>query len=178
MRKREEGFTLIEILVAIAIMGILITMISPILNITTQSNMKEKVINEIDSSLAKSVELIKRTARSAKTTSAVNRAIQVTTSSAVTMNVPVEVTAETITNETVIFTYNQTARTISVASGTGTTDVIASNVTAAEFRYVDNKVLTIYIKVDLNGKNVPEAKKEKWKIKEIRDAAVTSLDVE
>jgi prepilin-type N-terminal cleavage/methylation domain-containing protein len=177
MVEKNKGFTLIEILVAIAIMGILVTMISPILDITTKSNMKEKVINEIDASLAKSVELIKRTARSAKTTTARN-AITVTNSNReVTMNVPVDDESSTsgaIKDEVITFRYNSTQRTITAQSGTaGAVDVIASNVSNARFELIQG-VLTIQIAVDLNRAGENEA----WKRREIRDAAVTRLDVE
>lgn len=176
MVKKNKGFTLIEILVAIAIMAILVAMISPILNITTKSNMKEKVINEIDASLAKSVELIKRTARSAKTTSSGN-AITVTSDTEVKMNVPIDDESSTsgaIIDEAITFRYNSTQRTITAQSGTaGSVDVIASNVSNAKFELIQG-VLTIQIAVDLNKTGENEA----WKRKEIRDAAVTRLDVE
>ena len=111
MKNRESGFTLIEILVAIAIMSIMLVMIGGILQSTTRSNEKERIINEIDASLSKSVELIKRTARSAKTVGTTN-AIVVTGGTVVTMNVPTEESDGTIVNTAVTFEYNSTDRAI------------------------------------------------------------------
>ena len=173
MKNRESGFTLIEILVAIAIMSIMLVMIGGILQSTTKSNEKERIINEMDASLAKSVELIKRTARSAKTVGAKN-AIVVTGGTVVTMNVPTEESDGTIVNTSVTFEYNSTDSAITARSGADTTgDVIASNVSDANFAFTQG-VLTMMIEVNLNRAGENEA----WKVREIRDAAVTRLDVE
>lgn len=184
MKKRENGFTLIEIIVAIAILLIMMSMLSPIIQTTVRSNEKEKIINDIDTRLGKTVELIKRTARSAKTKPASSNkgvtlaAIVVSPDhNTVTMNVPIE-NGDNITDAAVTFRYTSPSGIITAQSGTaGAIDVIASNVSRARFEYTQN-VLTIQIKVDLNNKNLPENKKEEWKAKEIRDAAVTRLDVE
>lgn len=180
MEKREKGFTLIEIIVAIAVLVIMISMLSPIIQMTARSNEKEKIINDIDTRLGKTVELIKRTARSAKTIPAASNngvtipAIAVSAdNNTVTMNVPVE-DGDNIRNERVAFSYITPSAIITAQTGTvGAIDVIAPNVSFARFEFIQN-VLTMQIRVDLNRTGESEA----WKIKEIRDAAVTRLDVE
>ena len=144
MKKRERGFTLVEILVAIAIMSIMLVMIGGVLQSTTKSNEKERIINEIDAKLSKAVELIKRTAKSAKKTSPTESGMAIRTSEdkkTITRNVPIG--EDTITDETVIFQYKQTEKVITAKSGTGTEDVIAENISAAEFEKVEIEKTTI-----------------------------------
>ena len=46
--KKEKGFTLIELMVAVAILVIIVGMITPLMNSITRSNKKAQDVNELD----------------------------------------------------------------------------------------------------------------------------------
>lgn len=66
---KEKGFTLVELMVAMAILGILMTMVSPLFrNIISQSETTSK-FDKIDKDLSRTGELIKRVVRASQGTS-------------------------------------------------------------------------------------------------------------
>ncbi len=62
--KREKGFTLIELMVAVAILVIIVGMITPLMNSITRSNKKAQDINELDLNIGKSIDVFKKAVRS------------------------------------------------------------------------------------------------------------------
>ncbi len=67
MNKKEninnKGITLVELMVAVAILGIIASMVTPIMNSVSKANRKLNLQIELDNSLGKSIEIIKRTVR-------------------------------------------------------------------------------------------------------------------
>ena len=178
--KKEKGFTLMELIFALAITAIIASMVGPLLTSMNKVNEKETVINKLDSNLGKAVELIKRTARTAKRDAKVTPqipAIKTSTDGAIIrMNVPIEKNSD-ITQSLVVFRVNGTNLEIGSSDNNSndptTYDVIAENITAHNFRYDDDsRVLRMYLKIDINkyGENYD------WKKREISDSAVTRID--
>lgn len=174
---KEYGFTLVELMVSIAILAIIISMVGPMLSNLNTVNERERVVNKLDSNLGKSIELIKRTARTAKRSGS-TPAIAVTTGGAIRMNVPVdEVDASgNLLQSLVVFRVNGTNLEIGSSNdGTDpvTYDKIAENITAYDFKF-SRRVLRMYLKIDINR----GSENYEWKRREIRDSAVTRIDIE
>lgn len=178
---KEYGFTLVELMVSIAILAIIISMVGPMLSNLNTVNERERVVNKLDSNLGKSIELIKRTARTAKRSGS-TPAIAVTTGGAIRMNVPVdEVDANknptgNLLQSLVVFRVNGTNLEIGSSNdGTNpvTYDKIAENITAYDFKF-SRRVLRMYLKIDINR----GSENYEWKRREIRDSAVTRIDIE
>lgn len=64
---KNKGFTLLEIMIAIGLLGVLTMLIGPTMSNMLKSNTRIRAITKIDMSLGKTLEIIKRTARGAKT---------------------------------------------------------------------------------------------------------------
>lgn len=180
--KNKKGFTLIEVMIAVAILAIIGAMVAPMLQTLNRAHNQEMAVNRIDNSLRKTVDIIKRTARSAKANGVTPAIVVNNNGRQVVMNVPIE-EGNAIVNTTVVFDCTGTAGTqggtITVRSWQEneaepiTVDIIADNVLNANFRY-RNSVLTMWVRVDVNnnGENFD------WKIREIRDSAVTRIDLD
>lgn len=65
--EKEKGFTLLELMIAIAILAILVSMLNPLFSSITKANEKAQEINELDLNLGKTIDVFKRAVRSSKT---------------------------------------------------------------------------------------------------------------
>ncbi len=122
---KSKGFTLLELMIAIAILTILISMLGPLFSSITKANKKSSEITRLDLTLGKSIDVFKRTIRSSKeseksfgnmasTTSGIFLAegnplltafgnpVNGTSSSALVVNVPKLNTSNNIVDERVI----------------------------------------------------------------------------
>ncbi len=63
---KNKGFTLLELMIAIAILTILISMLGPMFSSITKANKKSSEITRLDLTLGKSIDVFKRTIRSSK----------------------------------------------------------------------------------------------------------------
>jgi len=194
---KNKGFTLIELMVAIAILVIIVGMLTPLMTSITKSNKKTQDINQLDLNLGKSVDVFKSAVRSAKTidnnwvvtgsaiylTSSTSAALSSSTitDSAIVINVPKEISTDTYADEKVIFYFDSVNKKLMLNSTTGSSfagvggDVeLVENVKNAFFSYKNN-IATIYleIKLDKNGSDTDEKN-----IKKIRDAAVTRINID
>lgn len=172
--ERKKGFTLMELMFAIAILAIIMSMIAPMLNDINKVNERENIVSKLDSNLGKAIELVKRTARASKRDGA-RPAIAVNgAGDTVTMNVPVEQSGSII-QSIVVFRKSGTELQIgSSTNGIAPTqfDTIAENMDIIEFNF-SRRVLRMYFRVNINktGENYD------WKIREVRDSAVTRIDI-
>lgn len=192
---KNKGFTLLELMVAIAILSILVLMISQIANSTSQAHRKQVVINELEKTLGKSIELIKRTARMAQEAEndynlpadfavASSRLPIIikdgnnneNESTSVIMNYSEEIGISDYRDNQIMYFYDSGTKTLRVKTRIGGSadwvpangDIIAENVDEAIFMY-DESVLRIKITVNVNKSGLPE---EEWKKKTVADAAV------
>ena len=143
--KKEQGVTMIELMVAIALMAILVSMINPIMRSVSKAHKKEETINKIDSSIGKSIDIIKREVRG-------------TTSGGITVSGGGKILTLVQPDNNIIFTIDITNKIVKVG-----TAKLATNITDGSFRYEDG-ILIIYLEVTVNGTT-----------KKIRDAVVTRL---
>lgn len=200
--KREKGFTLIELMVAVAILVIIVGMITPLMNSITRSNKKAQDINELDLNIGKSIDVFKKAVRSSNdmsstfggitgTTSAIylsnssgEVATGVTTSTAIVINVPKEKIGSTTEydDEKVIFYFDAGNKKLMLNSTTNETGnfstvtkpvELVNNVHEAHFGY-ENNIATIYmmVKLDKKGSDTDENN-----FKKVRDAAVTRINI-
>lgn len=192
--KKKIGFTLIELIVAMAILVIIVGMITPLLTSITKSNKKTQEINQLDLNIGKSIDVFKKAVRSSKpigtgtlwntsgsaiylsnsngvpTTSAISTAIVV--------NVPKETATEVYEDEKVIFYTSGTSLMLNSThdssdinfSSVSDPVVLVKDVLQAEFTY-SNNIATIYLRVQMDKKDIND-------FKEIRDAAVTRINIE
>lgn len=198
--KREKGFTLIELMVAVAILVIIVGMITPLMNSITRSNKKAQDINELDLNIGKSIDVFKKAVRSSNVMSTtfggVTSAIYlsnnkngdavtgVTTTTAIVINVPKEKTGSTTEydDEKVIFYFDAGNKKLMLNSTTNETGnfstvtkpvELVNNVHEAHFGY-ENNIATIYMKVKLNKKG---SDTDENNFKKVRDAAVTRINI-
>lgn len=199
--KKEKGFTLIELMVAIAILVIIVGMMTPLMTSITRSNKKAQDINELDLNIGKSIDVFKKAVRSSNdmsstfggitgTTSAIylsnnsgEVATGVTTSTAVVINVPKEQGTNSYVDEKVIFYFdsankklmlNSTDNPVHTSFGGITKPVeLVNNVHEAHFGY-ENNIATIYMKVKLDKKG---SDTDENNFKKVRDAAVTRINI-
>ena len=198
--KREKGFTLIELMVAVAILVIIVGMITPLMNSITRSNKKAQDINELDLNIGKSIDVFKKAVRSSNVMSTtfggVTSAIYlsnnkngdavtgVTTTTAIVINVPKEKTGSTTEydDEKVIFYFDAGNKKLMLNSTTNETGnfstvtkpvELVNNVHEAHFGY-ENNIATIYIKVKLDKKG---SDTDENNFKKVRDAAVTRINI-
>lgn len=200
--KREKGFTLIELMVAIAILVIIVGMITPLMSSITRSNKKAQDVNELDLNIGKSIDVFKKAVRSSNdmandfggTRAAIylsndkngDAVTGVTTTTAIVINVPKEKTGSTTEydDEKVIFYFDSSNKKLmlnsTTTSGTGinfsgvTKPVeLVDSVHEAHFGY-ENNIATIYMKVKLNKKG---SDTDENNFKKVRDAAVTRINI-
>ncbi len=198
--KREKGFTLIELMVAVAILVIIVGMITPLMNSITRSNKKAQDINELDLNIGKSIDVFKKAVRSSNVMSTtfggVTSAIYlsnnkngdavtgVTTTTAIVINVPKEKTGSTTEydDEKVIFYFDAGNKKLMLNSTTNETGnfstvtkpvELVNNVHEAHFGY-ENNIATIYMKVKLDKKG---SDTDENNFKKVRDAAVTRINI-
>ena len=128
--KKEQGVTMIELMVAIALMAILVSMINPIMRSVSKAHKKEETINKIDSSIGKSIDIIKREVRGA---------------SLITVSGGGKILTLVQPDNNIIFTIDITNKIVKVG-----TAKLATNITDGSFRYEDG-ILIIYLEVTVNG---------------------------
>lgn len=198
--KKKEGFTLVELIVAIAIFMIVISMIVPLMSTITKSNSRTRELNELDLNIGKTLELFRRATRSSKPidagwdvtgsgiylatdkTGATKSSSSATSSTAIIINVPKEkpVNSGSYVDEKVVFYYDLVKKAVIINSTDDTTDSnfsgvtgeveLVKNVMDARFGYEEN-IATIYMKIQLD-------KNDTTRFKEIRDAAVTRINIQ
>jgi len=196
--KKQEAFTLIELIVAMAILVIIVGMMAPLMSSITKSNKKTQEISNLDLNIGKSIDIFKKAVRSSKpidgnvgiwntSGSAIYLSntigvpvTGVTTQSSIVINVPKEITSGggiLYKDEKVIFYLSGTNLMLnstysdSVANFSTVTEpvLLVENVMNAEFTYSQN-IATIYLKVKMD--------KNKDDFKEIRDAGVTRINIQ
>ena len=194
---KNKGFTLVELMVAVAILVIIVGMLTPLMTSITKSNKKTQDINQLDLNIGKSIDVFKGAVRSSKTIennwSVTGSAIYLTNSStgaisvstptatAILINVPKEITTDTYADEKVIFYFDSVNKKLMLNSTTGSSlsgvggDVeLVNNVKNAFFSYDDN-IATVYLEVKLDVKGSDTDEKN---FKKIRDAAVTRINID
>jgi len=192
---KNKGFTMIELMVAIAILIILVGMIAQIAQTTSKAHQKEVIISRMDRTLGKTVDLLKRSVRRATThpgeysvdanpTNNTSAAIYIeggennyATKSAIIINYsekdPGDNTGTLFRNRQILYEYDAGNNRIQIAtkdSGTatwGTRETIAENISDAWFMY-DENVLRFQFTIDLNV----GSEDQHWKRKVLTDAAV------
>lgn len=198
--KKEKGFTLIELMLSMALVAVLVFMITPLLTSIKRTNRMNEEWNQLDINMGRTIDVFKRAVRSSQPiesgwapngTITLGKAIYLavdknaevkatgTTSSAILVNVPRETATNSgiYENEKVIFYFDSTSERLMLNSTTGTTMpttnpvVLAENVVDANFSYGTNHIATIYLKVRLNPN-------DNTRFKEIRDAAVTRINIQ
>lgn len=193
---KKDGFTLLEIMVAMAILVIMVSMVVPLMSSISESNKRIQELNQLDINVGRTIDVFKRAVRSSKpiegtwsvTGSAIYLAnkdggkVSTTSSVAIVVNVPREQTVNSgiYVDEKVIFYYDATAEKLMLNSTTTNTTSgfigitnpveLVEDVLAASFGYDDN-IATIYLKVKLDTK-------DDTRFKEIRDAAVTRINIQ
>lgn len=200
MNKKNKAFTLIELMVAIAILVIIVGMLTPLMNSITKSNKKAQEINELDLNIGKSLDVFKKAVRSSNdmkiafgggssTTSAIYLSenngdvkTSVSTSTAIVINVPKDMGNDVYSDEKVIFYFDAGKKKLMLNSTTNETGnfsgvtkpvELVNNVHEAYFGY-DNNIATIYMKVKLDKKGSDTDEKN---FKKVRDAAVTRINI-
>lgn len=194
---KKDGFTLIELMVAMAILVIMVLMVAPLMSSISQSNKRTQELNQLDINVGRTIDVFKRAVRSSKpiegtwsvTGSAIYLAnkdggkVSTTSSVAIVVNVPREETVNSgiYVDEKVVFYYDSvneklmlnstTTSTTAGFSGIDNPVVLVEDVLAANFGYNNNNIATIYLKVKLDTK-------DDTRFKEIRDAAVTRINIQ
>ncbi len=194
---KKDGFTLIELMVAMAILVIMVLMVAPLMSSISQSNKRTQELNQLDINVGRTIDVFKRAVRSSKpiegtwsvTGSAIYLAnkdggkVSTTSSVAIVVNVPKEISANNYRDEKVIFYYDSANKrlmlnstddeTLSDFSSVGGEVLLTKDVLDASFGY-SNNIATIYLKVKLDSKEDDATAR----FKEIRDAAVTRINIQ
>lgn len=197
---KSRGFTLIEVVVALAILTIIMTMSAPMMTALNRSNKVNQELNQLDINLGRTIDVFKRAVRSSqpitsewkpKGASTTGQAIYLatdkeaekkatgTTGSAILINVPKEepVGSGLYKDEKVIFYYDSANERLMLNSTMGTSMttsnpvVLAENIIDASFSYGTDHIATIYLKIKLDPN-------DNTRFKEIRDAAVTRINIQ
>jgi len=185
--EKEKGFTLLELMLAAALVVILAGIVYPYFNGVVQNHRRMLAMNKADSSLSKGVEIIKRAARGSKSSSLLsgNSAIEVSSGGAVMIvNVPKLDTGDNYVDEYIRFKLKDDGVYVSSAEGSlsfGNEYLLIPNVVVedggtqvSKFAYnSDNGILTMYFKVSVA--NPGEAESGSNTI-EVRDSAVTRIN--
>lgn len=197
---KNDGFTLIELIVAIAIVAIMTVMSAPMIRALSENNRVNQELNQLDINIGRTIDVFKRAVRSSQpiesgwapngivtTGSAIylatdkNAVANTTaiTSSAILINVPREtaVNSGIYENEKVIFYFDKANERLMLNSTIGTQMsttnpvILAENVIDANFGYGTNHIATIYLRIKLDPN-------DNTRFKEIRDAAVTRINIQ
>lgn len=170
---KKNGFSLVELIIAIAITTIMVSLIIPLTSSFSKNHKRQEEINDMDLELSKTVDIIKKVVRSAQDyngSEAVISPAKGTTSSALILTTTIEQTSpsgvyipywvkfEVMGNELKVGESDVSSASV-VAS-----DTILSNVDDGYFLY-DKNVVVIYLKLK-NGEYT----------RTIRDSAVTRID--
>lgn len=140
---RKNGFSLVELMMAVAILGIILSVGAPFMNNVTRVKEKQMLYVRMDNSMGKCMEIIKRSFRNAKTIVITSTdEVDLTSSNSISDNKIALKKPYTVTNgafnikndtENITFGYDQTNKTIYV--GSDPTDIIADNITKVEYTY-------------------------------------------
>ncbi|TDT69792.1 prepilin-type N-terminal cleavage/methylation domain-containing protein [Hypnocyclicus thermotrophus] len=168
---KKNGFSLVELILAIAITTIILSLIIPFTLSFSKNHKRQEEINNMDLEMSKTVDIIKKVVRSSQNyngNKAIITPIEGTTSSALVLTttvlnssgiyIPYWVKFEIVGNELKVGESDTSSSSI-VAS-----DTILSNVEDGYFLY-DKNVVVIYLKLK-NGDYT----------RTIRDSAVTRID--
>ncbi|MBN1470102.1 MAG: type II secretion system protein [Fusobacteriaceae bacterium] len=194
---KKKAFTLMELMVAIAILVIFVGMMAPMIKSLTDSNKKTQDMSDLDINIGRTIDVYKRAVRSSQVLEGDNWSVTgtaiyltnsitgdtkvlTTTATAIVINVPKQVstTSNSFVDEKVIFYYDSASRRIMLnsttttgASATITTSnpvELVKNVQAATFGY-SNNVVTIYMRIQTDRNDIN-------RFREIRDSAVTRIN--
>lgn len=188
---KDKGITLIEILIALAIFMILISMLGPLVKSIAQSNKKNQEITQLDLNLGRAMEVFKRAVTSSKrmestfgsTTSGIyisdsnGEALGTTTGNALVVNVP-KSDGNNFIDEKVIFyiedeslKVNSTENSTGNFSGINNPTVLVKNIIEVESQFIyDEKIAVLEITVWLD--------KDRTQSRTIKEAAVTRINIE
>ena len=194
---KKDGFTLIELMVAMAILVIMVLMVAPLMSSISKSNKRTQELNQLDINVGRTIDVFKRAVRGSQpilnnwviTNSAIYLAedreatpiedTNITTSKFIVINVPKEISENDYKDEKVIFYYDSDDKELVLNSTTGSAMsitrpvILVKNVLDANFGYKNN-IATIYLKVKLDSKEDDATAR----FKEIRDAAVTRINIQ
>ncbi len=189
---KNKGFTLLELMIAIAILAILISMLGPLFSSITKANKKSTELTRLDLTLGRTIDVFKRTIRSSKdystgtfggNTSGVAIYISdlngqidtgVTSGVAIVANVP-KIEGGTLKEDKVIFYYDSTNKKLMINStesklgnfsGVTNPTTLVTGVENAHFEYKEN-IAIIELKVKVGDTE-----------KIIREAAVTRINIQ
>lgn len=170
---KKNGFSLVELIIAIAITTIMVSLIIPLTSSFSKNHKRQEEINDMDLELSKTVDIIKKVVRTSQNYNG-NKAVispaKGTTSSALILTTTIEQTSpsgvyipywvkfEVMGNKLKVGKSDVSSASV-VAS-----DTILSNVDDGYFLY-DKNVVVIYLKLK-NGEYT----------RTIRDSAVTRID--
>ena len=194
---KKDGFTLIELMVAMAILVIMVLMVAPLMSSISKTNRRTQELNQLDINVGRTIDVFKRAVRGSQpilddwviTNSAIYLAedkyanpiedTNITTSKFIVINVPKEISENNYKDEKVIFYYDSDDKELVLNSTTGSAMpitrpvILVKNVLDANFGYKNN-IATIYLKVKLD----PKEDDATARFKEIRDAAVTRINIQ
>lgn len=177
----NKGYTLFEILIAVAVLVILTTLLTPLITAYTKSHKKMTEINDLDLELSKTVEVVKRSIRFAQDDESnsyeaivypdawpADDAENAPTSSSLTVIVREEDVYNYVTfwfdSDNNEFNVGSTTTAGTTASGITGGSTLMTDVDAVEFKYSEN-IVTIYFRLTKDGIT-----------REVRDAGVTRID--
>lgn len=139
--RTQAGYTLIELLLYVVIVGTLLTATSVFFALNASTRAKTQVMNEVEQQGAYAVQYIARTIRNA---SAVSSPTIGTSSSSLTVTVPTAALSPTI--------FNVTGNTLQVKEGTAAAIPLTSsdvNVTNITFKNVSRSTTTEAVQISL-----------------------------
>ena len=183
---KEKGFTLLELMLAIALIAILAGIVYPYFNGVIQNHKRMLEMNRVDASLSKGIEIIKRAARGSKSSSLLSgKAMEVSSGGAVlVINVPESGGSDEYVEEYVRFRLKDDGLYVSRGDDTssfGSESELIPNVVVTDggtqvskFDYnSDNGILTMYFKISVAKTGDEETQAN---TREVRDSAVTRIN--
>jgi len=183
---KKSGFSLLEIIVVTAIMGIVMLIFSPMINAFIGAQDRLYNQSKVDSRLNEVVEFIKRDVRNARSDIGTNAIEVFPDKDSDIENDPC--LAEGVVGEKIVIhgvdldgkskdiVYFLDGSDLKLNTG-GNSSTVLSSVEEGEFKYKD-KILLFYFKIDvpdrLNGKNDEDRKIRN----EVRDVAITRINLQ